>query len=618
MKPFIMNSLNNSCYIFPRPKFPHGLYLTYDSCPDSFSNSTSKLITACCFLIITSTISQGSNYKKAQDLLRDYTASFLVIPAFLFNVLSLIVLNKFCKSKSSASQTSTTFYMRSICIFDALTILFKFIHEIVVVRNSTRANQIVITSFMCKFIAFSEAVCAISSIYLLIAMSVDKLICVLRPLKVGQLLTKTKAKVVVSVIILSASMFSSYELFDQKAVKLISINEGSHAETSNLDQNEAEISENNIESSNSYNNISYYKYDCDSRSPQRLNDWVLINNIVKVFLPIIVLCFFNSWIAIALARARRNTEALFREGSFREDKSNKRFNKTGFKHYNNNNQQRYFLTKNFSTPNLKPKTIHFKDSTDNFIAEENYMLTNSTFNGKISKSINSDKMNSLNNDNNIAARGNGRNIRHIRGKNSTQHISIMLLAISLGFVVLNLPFAIKTLFYRYLVKHFKFIDYLYHDDFFLTGYSKQDVESSIRFEFFSYLTYTLVDLNYIANFFLYFFSGSRFRSQLFSIVACKKERKLYTSYYNSNIHKGDLVQQQMISKNNALVRKNSINNNNSKIDHRQPLKLDSESRKKRSICSNLFYFLKKKDRKNFQSNDRLNKFSLENRNAIYD
>jgi hypothetical protein len=56
-------------------------------------------------------ITQKSNYKKAQDWLRDYSSSLLVMPSVLFNVLALIVLNRFHRLRNY-SQTSTTFYMK--------------------------------------------------------------------------------------------------------------------------------------------------------------------------------------------------------------------------------------------------------------------------------------------------------------------------------------------------------------------------------------------------------------------------------------------------------------------------------------------------------------------------
>ena len=82
------------------------------------------------------------------------------------------------------TRTSTTFYMKCICVFDTLTIVAKFLNEVIVVGNGPRKTPIMITSAMCKSLSFSESVCAIASIYLLIAMSFDKLVCVVAPLKV--------------------------------------------------------------------------------------------------------------------------------------------------------------------------------------------------------------------------------------------------------------------------------------------------------------------------------------------------------------------------------------------------------------------------------------------------
>ena len=218
MKPYIFDALNDTCYILPRAKIPNGLILNYQTCPENFDNTTLKLVKYCCFIIIYG-ITQKSNYKNAQDFLRDYSSSLLVIPSVLFNILALIVLNRFNRLKNY-SQTSTTFYMKSICFLDTLTIVSKFLHEIIVVRNAVRTNPIFINSYMCKFLFFFESSSSISAIFLLITMSIDKLICVLKPLKANQILSSFKAKIIVFVIILLSACISSYELITQTAVEL--------------------------------------------------------------------------------------------------------------------------------------------------------------------------------------------------------------------------------------------------------------------------------------------------------------------------------------------------------------------------------------------------------------
>lgn len=222
MKPFSIEEINNtlSCHIHPNTRFPHGLYLTYESCPETYDNKTYKAVRFCCFSLMFLVIEQ-SVYKKAQDFLRYHSSSLLVVPAVLFNVVSFVVLSRFKRLKGSA-QISTTFYMKCLCILDTLTIVSKFVYEVVVVRNGLREHPLVISSFLCKFLGFSECLCAVSAIYILIAMSIDKLICVLAPLKVGQILTTKKAQIIFSCILLSAAFLASYNLFDRRVFKLVS------------------------------------------------------------------------------------------------------------------------------------------------------------------------------------------------------------------------------------------------------------------------------------------------------------------------------------------------------------------------------------------------------------
>lgn len=135
-------------------------------------------------------------------------------------------------TSTGSSQISTTFYMKCLCILDTLTIVSKFVYEVVVVRNGLREHPLVITSFLCKFLGFSECLCAVSAIYVLIAMSIDKLICVVAPLKVGQILTTNKARLIFSCILASAALMASYNLFDRRVFSLHSnLDDGDDDET---------------------------------------------------------------------------------------------------------------------------------------------------------------------------------------------------------------------------------------------------------------------------------------------------------------------------------------------------------------------------------------------------
>nr|QVK45703.1 G protein-coupled receptor [Proales similis] len=484
--PFEFRTVNGSqaCFVYPRPQFPDGLYLTYDNCPEEYDNSTSKIVRYCCLNILFSSI-QDSVYKRTQDWLRYHGSSALVAPAVLFNILSLFVLSTF-----KGGKNSTTFYMKCLCIFDALTIIAKFLYEVIVVRNGLRQQPIVINSFLCKFLSFSEGLLAISSIYLLIAMSVDKLICVLMPLKVSQLLTQNKAKVVVSCILLVSGLISSYNLFDMRVWIL-----------------ETDSNSNRTNSSSPR-----YFYDCGSNYPDLKNDWVLVNNIIRVFLPLLMLCICNSWIVLAISKAKKKTDAMFGEASRREPGALARAN----------NRR--------STDEI--------DAFDPDSSEQERRRRISMAAKTCQERRKKDSLGSKSIAYQTAAPA--------RSRNNTHHISIMLFTISLGFVLLNLPFAIRTLFHRQFQEQFRIVDYVYHaENLFTIHVSKTEIVNSVKYEFFSSLTHFLLDLNYIANFFLYIFSGSRFRSQLLIMLRLRapKESAYATVYLRRQSQAPSLNQQ---------------------------------------------------------------------------
>ncbi len=129
---------------------------------------------------------------------------------------------------------------------------------------------------------------------MLIAMSIDKLICVLIPLKVNQLLTTRNARIASTCILTAAAVFSSYELFAQHSIEL------------KVSQEKGPVSQNMTEKE-------YFLigYDCDTKWPEWSKDWVLIKNVIKVFVPIVILCVCNTWIVIALTKSKKKTNALF-------------------------------------------------------------------------------------------------------------------------------------------------------------------------------------------------------------------------------------------------------------------------------------------------------------------
>ena len=476
---FSLNKENNTCSIFPGVllKHPNGLNLTYDECPERFDNSTAKAIRYCCYLIMDNHI-QTSYLKKTQDWLRYNSSSVLVIPAVLFNLLSLVVLIRFQKQRGS-TKTSTTFYMECLCIFDMLTILSKFLNEVIVVRNGLREDPIVINSFICKALSFSESSCAICSIYLLIAMSIDKLICVLAPLKVGQLLTPTKAKIIFSFIFVFSVCISSYNLFDKIVYEFEVIKEDSHDQpprattpspptandtlTTNQTYLQALAQYFNSNGSTGHGTGSGQKinnYDCASSwTAERINDLTLIDNIIRVFLPVILLCVCNFWIALALAKARKNTEALFQDNSSSSRNDENTLAHMGRHHIKPKMGVKEKMRKMLRLDRLTRTGGGKKNSAANGSNNDDAMRKSSAYDYTYNENE-SDDENEFDDETtncgskssqmevasvsarptrssiaNLEATGmvhtHKKSIAHIRGRNSTQHISLMLFAVSI-------------------------------------------------------------------------------------------------------------------------------------------------------------------------------------------
>lgn len=246
---------------------------------------------------------------------------------------------------------------------------------------------------------------------------------------------------------------------------------------------------------------------------------------MRVFLPILVLCVCNSWIAIALAKARRHTEALFNTNGV--SKSNSSEGGGVSKHRRvlstTSSSIRYEKTKNTRAPPLKlafyskyrSKSRSDLGSREDEPTSEGAVTSRSLVSNRLLKPASSsalvakirkhsaDSYISYDSESEIAAKGNiinklyHQNSRrsggsgsgnggspphrlsnvadyrgnlminssvprpsgyiNIRAQKNTQHISIMLFAVSIGFVILNLPFAIRTIFHRQYQEDFKVI-----------------------------------------------------------------------------------------------------------------------------------------------------------------
>lgn len=231
-----------------------------------------------------------------------------------------------------------------------------------------------------------------------------------------------------------------------------------------------------------------------------------------MFLPILVLCVCNSWIAIALAKARRNTEALFNTissggGGGGGSTSNGGGTKSASAGASGSSSSRHpapklaFYSKYrkssagvdvdscVSMSSLKPASssatgvaLRKHSAADCFVSFDSESEYHQKLGGGVGvvggagssrrtpslmppsrrmssgiEYLNPTRSTLLINSHQSRPSGN----IHIRGQKSTQHISIMLFAVSIGFVILNLPFAIRTLFHRQYQEDFKVRKYAF-------------------------------------------------------------------------------------------------------------------------------------------------------------
>jgi hypothetical protein len=285
-------------------------------------------------------------------------------------------------------------------------------------------------------------------------MSIDKLICVLIPLKVNMLLTSSKAKVIVTCIIFISALISSYELIAQHAVEL------------QIKDVNKTIDKNNNKTDETVSN-SFIRYDCDASNPELYEDWIIFNHIIKVFLPILIICICNSWIVVELARSGRDLKTSESSSKFKTIYLSNRANKNSMKiKVESNNKHVDFKSVDTIQDELEQK----KKPVDSETSE----------NSKTKKKFNRADSNSVSEDG--AVRRNW-SVVNIRRRNTTQHISIMLFAVSFGFVILNLPFAIKTILKRHFSKNNQILDHLYHSrNFFEFEYSKTEIKDQVKYE----------------------------------------------------------------------------------------------------------------------------------------
>ena len=87
----------------------------------------------------------------------------------------------------------------------------------------------------------------------------------------------------------------------------------------------------------------------------------------------------------------------------------------------------------------------------------------------------------------------------------------MLFAVSIGFILLNLPFAVTTIYRSRLGDLSNFDGHT----------TKQYLLENFTLDFLTDIGHVLLDLNFISNFFFFYLSGSRFRKKLY-LLCCKR------------------------------------------------------------------------------------------------
>ncbi len=410
----------------------------------------------CCLGILTNVL-EISEYKKLQNWLTYYGSTMLIMPAVIFNFLSFVIL-------MSMSRTSTSFYMKSLCIFDTLTIFSKFLHESIVTRNQIREHPLPFGSVFCKLEYFAESLLAMTSIYILIAMSFDKLVCVMAPLKASVLLTTRNARIVCTLIVACSMAFGSFHLFMQQVRVLHSGDLDIKVLTSV--QDDMHIS--NYVKTLKTHPMNRIVYDCDSKWPGMLPDLKRAENIMRVFIPIILLLVINISTLIAFKRTSKQTSKILCDSTGERVRSKKNC------------------------------VLRWISTSKRFNQQHSMELT--------------DKKPNLNNVRKTCCHAK-------RSKTHSHHVLIMIFSVCFGFIVLNLPFALTCLIERKKL----LVDYLYHNDnSFSIDFNKTDIIQAVHYEFFAFMSHFLLDLNYVANFFIFFLSGSNFRAQLLSKLSFLK------------------------------------------------------------------------------------------------
>jgi hypothetical protein len=479
------NIYGNKCFgKMKLTSFSNSSNFDYKSCPDRYTNSTERIIIYCCIEIIIKEI-ENSVAGKLQHWLAYYSSSILFLPAIFFNLFTLLILSRFSRLNSIA--TTINYYMKYLCIFDTLTIMSKFMYEYVVVRNVIRKNPFKLNSMVCKLTHFTESAFGIASIYLLVLMSIDKLFYVAFPLKVASYLKPRRAKLFSALTFLFSIFYSSHHLFNQQV----------RANQKNVD----------------------FGHQCSDNSIFE-KQMALVDLVIRIFLPISLLCLLNITIIILLAKPR-NIMAVSTNKSIQSTVlMNRTLNLTKDKGRNSIQKPNSILDNFKVSQKVIKESINNQnkfsiDRETNEFDKVNLNIKSATCLYRYFYCFNHTSRQDLRKSSAVIKKSSN------KIKNKFHYTSVMLLTVTFGFVIFNLPYAIKTLYELKFSEKFISISSLIEQDENVKEFTKDDLMKVYNYELMVYISHFLLDLNYVSNFFFYFLSGSRFRNRVRNFMCLK-------------------------------------------------------------------------------------------------
>ena len=276
-KGYDYNETFNTCIIYPNSNFPNGSFFNYTLCPEEY-NSSRKFLVQCCFQIM-------KNELKTSGFEQWMIFHIIAIPVIILYFISFYVLCRNTREYKIKNRSSINFYMKCMCIFDALTIIFKFINQFFFVRNSMRKleDAFKINPVVCKIIHFSESTCVISTAYILVLMNFYKLMGIARPMEMKiQICKLCRPKwewLNISFVLAASIAYNSFYIFNIKYF---------------IETNPNKTHTCNIDSQDAIQHKNMHQFD----------------KIVKILIPVVILCIINILMIILLVKPEKGVSLI--------------------------------------------------------------------------------------------------------------------------------------------------------------------------------------------------------------------------------------------------------------------------------------------------------------------